>query len=309
MADCRHSLAGARQRRGTPMTESSHTPTLEAFLSAPDAEVAAVAPATAIFAAAGTRRRAVLERVPPEQYSEWAIKGLGENAAIFFQLGIRHLVIPTLSPGLIAEEGDYGKHITRWVVHQTTGPALQSIAQQHGFRVCFLGPATTSIPVIQEAQSELLARPHHPGAPTLWMYVQGYYNEPWNEIISASQATHVQSRADLVQTLYNVDIPAASLFIGVGRPQMSSYIIPPLLFDTTLNSYWIQRVGFRLTEPMLRRIIYDLAYARNTSTVLRKDRYQYADQLSEYWEQTSILGVGRNLKGFWIPDNYPQENL
>ena len=288
------------------MTEPANTPTLEEFLAAPDAEVAAVAPATAIFAAAGTRRRAALEHIPPEQYSEWAIKGLGENAAIFFRLGIRHLVIPTLSPGLIAEGGDYGKNIINWVIDQARGPTLQQIAERNGFRICFLGPATKSIPAIQEAQAELLARPYHEETPTIWMYVQGHYNEPWNEIILASQTTYVQNRTDLVQALYNIDIPAASLFIGVGRLQMNSYIIPPLLFDTTLNCYWIQRVGFRITEAMIRHIIYDLVYARNTNTHLRNERYQYADQMRWHWEHTSIMGVGHNMKGFWIPDSYPQ---
>lgn len=291
------------------MTEPTNIPTLEAFLAAPDAEVAAVAPATAIFAAAGTRRRAALERVPPGQYSEWAIRELGENAAIFFRLGIRHLVIPALSPGLIAEGGDYGNNIATWVAKQTTGPILTQIADHYGFCVRFLGPATNSHPVIHSAQSELLSRPSHPDAPTLWMYVQQYYEEPWNEIIAAAKHAQVHSRADLVRLLYERDIPPADLFVGIGRLQLHSYIIPPLLFDTTMNCYWTQRVGFRLTEQMLRRILYDLVFARNTYTELRKERYLYADQLTSHWEHTSVIGTGKNIMGFWIPDSYPQEHI
>lgn len=288
------------------MTEPTNIPSLEAFLAAPAAEVAAVAPATAIFAAAGTRRRAALERIPPETYSEWAIQGLGQNAAIFFRLGIRHLIVPLLSPGQIAEGGEYGQKVVSWVIDQALGPTLTTIAKDHGFNTKFLGPATKSHTGIKQAQQELLERIRAPESPTLWMYVQQYYDEPWSEILNAAQSSNTHSRSELVKMLYGADIPSVRLFVGIGRLQLNTLIIPPLLFDATMHCYWTQRAGFYLTDTMIRRIIYDLTFSRNTNTLLRKERYQHVHQLRHHWDHTSIIGVGQNMSGFWIPDNYPQ---
>lgn len=49
-------------------------PSLAAFLEAPRAEVAAVAPATMVLSGAGTRREAMLHNVPAAAYGAWSFE-------------------------------------------------------------------------------------------------------------------------------------------------------------------------------------------------------------------------------------------
>lgn len=283
-----------------------NVPDLDAFLTAPHQTVAAVAPQTIIFAPAGSKRLAVIEQIPVEHYSEWVMQELSRMLPMFFQLGVRNVLLPTLGPKQFLEPvTGYQDQILHWVVQFSLGAALTRAAFEHGFRVRLIGPATRSVPVLGEAANQLLEQHPDRDLPVLWLYVVQSDEEPWMEVIKAAQRTNATTRGELVQALYEEEIPSATVLIGSGRPILHTRIMPPLLFDSDLQCYWTRCAGVRITEEMIRRVIYDATFSRNTYTEARATRYRHANKLRQHWEGQSIMGIGQNMFGFWVPQAFP----
>ncbi len=281
-------------------------PDLDAFLAAPHQTVAAVAPQTIIFAPAGSKRLAAIERIPMEHYSEWVMRELSTMLPMFFRLGVRHVILPTLGPKQFLEPVvGYQDQILNWVVQFSLGASLTQAAFLHGFRVRMIGPAIRSVPTLRQAAAKLLEQHCNLDLPVLWLYVVQSDEEPWMEVIDAARRTSATVRSDLVRALYEEDIPSATVLIGSGRPMLHTRIVPPLLFDDDLQCYWTQCAGVRISEEMIRRVIYDATFSRNTYTEERATRYHHADKLRQHWEGQAIMGIGQNMFGFWVPQAFP----
>jgi hypothetical protein len=55
---------------------------------------------------------------------------------------------------------------------------------------------------------------------------------------------------------------------------------------------------------MLRQVFYDYGYARTTWAPDRSNRYKEIRASRKLWETTAVLGVGRQINGFWYPSNF-----
>jgi hypothetical protein len=274
------------------------------FLAAPDAVVAAVAPATAVWALGGTRRRAAMEGIPlDETYMEWSRRQLVEDIELFVRLGIRHLLVPSLGPNQTAEVGRYGEQIITWIIESLTGPAMLADYRQRGWRARLIVPSP--LPALHEAAARLVAQPSPPDAPTVWFYCVAQHGDPWHDLLDAVQRTGARTYAAAQQAVYGEEIPPASLLVGFGKPVVGTTLVPPLLCGPAMQCYWTQRAGLRLTAPMLREILYDYAYARRTFRPDRQGRYDHAPEQQALWDTTAILGVGVTLDGFWYPAPFP----
>lgn len=274
------------------------------FLAAPDAVVAAVAPTTAVWALGGTRRRAAMEGIPlDESYMEWSRKQLVEDIGLFFSLGIRHLVVPSLGPNQTAEVGAYGEQIIAWMIQSLTGPAMLADYRRRGWRARLIVPSP--VPALQEAARRLTREPSPPDAPTVWFYCVAEHGDPWQDVIDAVHRTGARTYAAAQRAVYGEEIPPATLLVGFGKPVVGTTLIPPLLCGPAMQCYWTQRAGLRLTAPMLREILYDYAYARRTFRPDRQGRYDHAAEHQALWDTTAILGVGVALDGFWYPAHFP----
>ena len=273
-------------------------------MSAPDAAVAGVAPATLIWAPGGTRRRATIEGVPlDERYIAWARGHLVENVALFFRLGVQHLIVPILGPRQMAEEGLYGERLIAWIGGALAGPLACAEYQQRGWRARMIGQAA-SLPALTETAAQMAAATPD-GAHTLWFYAVTDDDDPWREVLATAGRTGARTQREAVRALYGEDVPPATLLIGFGKPVVGTTLLPPLLTADDMQCYWTQRAGFRLTEPMLRTIIYDYAYARRTWRPDRQGRYADAPGLAALWEREDVLGVGTRLGGYWYPTPFP----
>lgn len=273
------------------------------FLAAPVATVAAVAPPTAIWAPGGSRRRAVLEGIPlDEAYIEWSRHLWLDCVALFFQLGIRHLILPILGPRQLTEVGVYGERILHWTIQGVAGPAMLADYRQRGWRARLLTPSP--VPALQAAAAEMAALSAPPGAPTAWYYCVTDDEDPWRELFAAVLRTGARTHAEAQLAVYGEEIPPAELMLGFGRFTMGSTLIPPLLVAPDLHCYWTQRAGASLTEAMLREILYDFAYTRRTFRRDRRDRYANIEQQRALWDTTQTLGIGTAIGGFWYPEHF-----
>src|SRR5690242_11305219 len=111
-------------------------PTLEAFLAAPAATVAAVAPPTAMWAPGGTRRQGAREGVPlDEAYVDWSGPPLLDNLALFFRLGIQHLILLGLGPNQFADAGRYAERVVAWTIRGLAGAPMIAEYRRRNWRV------------------------------------------------------------------------------------------------------------------------------------------------------------------------------
>src|SRR5690349_23889732 len=99
-------------------------PPLEYFLDAPAEQIAAVAPATVIFAPGGTRRQAALAGIAPQsdEYAFWSREQMIACAHRFFALGVRHLFMSIMRPRQLAEVGRYRERLLDWIDWGVAGP-------------------------------------------------------------------------------------------------------------------------------------------------------------------------------------------
>jgi hypothetical protein len=283
----------------------TYPPSLDAFLAAPAEQIAAIAPETAIYAVGGTRRRAAMDGVPLDTnaYPTSTLAHLCETAALFFRLGVKNIILPSLGPRQYAEQGSYGKHLLGWISEHLLGPTMLARYRQHGWRVRALVPAAQSIPTFQEMAARA-ARETAEDGPTLLFYFVAESTEPWREILAGAAQGPIRTQQEAIQAFYGIDIAPASLLIGFGKPMLGNSLVPPLLVGGDLHCYWTQSAGFSLTEPMLRRILYDAAYSRTTWAADRSERYSAVARQHALWESDAIIGVGTRVGGFWYPEGF-----
>jgi hypothetical protein len=284
------------------MTQSA-PPDRATFLDATDAEVAAIAPATAVYALGGTRRRAAMEGIPlDETYIDHSRPQMVDNIAIFFRHGIRHLIVPCLGPRQLAEVAPYGERIIDWSIRALAGPEMLEDYRRLGWRARMI--VTSPIPALHAAAERLRQEPSDPRFPTIWYYFVADDTDPWAELFAAVQRTGARTYAEALRAVYGEEVPPATLFVGFGKPVTGTTLVPPLLCAPNMQCYWMQRAGLRLTDRMLRDILYDYAYTRQTWRADRRFRYEQSAEQQTVWETTQILGVGSAKNGFWYPEPF-----
>jgi hypothetical protein len=285
------------------MTQSA-PPDRAAFLAAPDAEVAASAPATVVYAAGGTRRVAAQAGITlDEAYIEYTRAQLVENLALFFRLGVRHVIVPCLGPRQLFEAAPYGERIIEWCIQALSGPDMRTEYHRRGWRARFIVPSPH--PALQEAAALLQREFTDPAMPAVWYYLVADDADPWTDLLAAVHRSGARSYGDALSAVYGEEVPPATVFVGFGKLVTGTTLVPPLLCAPNMQCYWVQRAGLRLLEPMLRAIFYDYAYARRTWRTDRRFRYAQTAEQQSRWETTEIIGVGAVQHGFWYPEAFP----
>lgn len=275
-------------------------PTLAEFLAASDEEVAKIAPVTMIYGAGGTRRQAVFEGIEPlsDEYMRWARKRTISAVELSFRHGIHNLFTAALRPGNLQEVNRYQDHIiekTKWVL---AGDEAIADYRRLGWRVRLLGVDSTSTfyETAQYLQEVTAKHSQH----TLYWGVVVKTEDPWRQIFTAVQQTGATTQAEAIRALYGEDIAPATLSLIFGKPMVALDIIPPLLIGN-LQCYWNQQPGYRLTQTLLRTVLYDYAYLRRTWRAEKLERAREALAHRQAWEDGPTLGLGMRLGPFWYP--------
>ncbi|MFN8493245.1 MAG: hypothetical protein U0350_36950 [Caldilineaceae bacterium] len=275
-------------------------PSLEEFLAAPVEEIAKVAPTTMVYAPGGTRRQAVFQGIEPwsDDYVAWARRRTLEQVELIFQHGVTNLIVIAFTPGNLKEVDRYRAQLferAKWVI---AGP--ESLAQytEARWRVRFLG--TDSVPELRETANKLKRETLTASKHTLYWHGAPDSESPWQELLAALCQKQVKTRSEAVQLLYEEEIPPATLYLAFGKPMVSLELIPPLLVGQ-LQCYWYQQPGYTLTTELLRKVLYDYGYLRQTWQEEKLERAKQALAQRGAWEEAPFLGLGLRLGPFWYP--------
>ena len=280
-------------------------PSLEAFLAAPAATVADVAPATMLFTAGGTRRAAALAGISPESdaFPGWVRDQLFNSVGLLFRSGVQHIFMVAFAPTEFKEEGAHRALFDNWIDWVLAGPDSLSHYNRLGWRVRLLG--VDSVRLLQPTAARLCAETPRQSPHTLWFAVVPKPAIRWQWLLQSAQAAQARTQEEAIRALYGEEIPPATLLLSFGKPFISPDILPPLLIGQ-LQCYWRQRPGYSLTEKEWRAILYDYAFLRATWRQDKGGRAAKAVAQRTAWEKGPTLGLGRRLGPFWYPAATPE---
>ncbi len=281
-------------------------PTQSEFLQAPIETVRRAAPATAIFAAGGTRRSAVLAGIPTDsdQYAAWVRQQMMACFELLFHHGIQHLIAPILTPGQFAETTrGYRESLVRWIQWGIGGREAQADYARLDCRVRLVGAET--VPELLPLNDALVKTTAAYRGPSLWFTVVVSESRAWQHVIQAARQAGVDSLEALMQAAYGASIPPATLYIGYGKTEIFPALCPPLLMGK-LQCYWKQQPGYLLDGQVLRLILFDYAYTRRTWRADKTGRAEQALARRATWQNAPVYGLGRRLGPFWFPQPFPE---
>jgi len=283
------------------MNDASNPPALADFLAAPDEVVAAVMPPTVIFSVGGTRRSAALSGVSSQSddYAQLSREWMVACFDRFFRLGVRHLFNCLVLPPQFDEVGWSREQLFKWIDWGVTGPEALADYARLGWRVRIGG--LDAVPELRELNERLVAATPPNWRHTLWLYATPTRGSLWELMLAAAHATRARTQAELIRALLGEDVPAAGMWIGFGKPTITQDIIPLAMVGET-HCYWTQRPGYDIGEGMIRRMVYDSVYRRQTWQKDKSTRYADIEQMRSILESRQILGVGKRVGGFWYPD-------
>ncbi|MFL5802898.1 MAG: hypothetical protein ACJ8CR_14300 [Roseiflexaceae bacterium] len=268
------------------MLSTTTIPTLEDFLAAPLADIAAVAPPTVAISVNDARSNAALDGITPriDEFAAWPQPSLPAYIDLLFTNGVRHVfAAASISPNM-ADQG-------------LASPEMLEDYARRGWRVRVLG--AEGIPELQPI-AEAFVRATPPNwSRTLWWTMTPTPEAPWDALFDTIARTGARTPADAIRALYGEVIPPAGMFLSFGKPLIIYDLVPPLLVGN-VQSYWLQRPGHRLDERMLRTIIYDYAYLRPTGQQI-DEKYLDVTAHRAVWETNAALGMGQRRGSFWYP--------
>ena len=275
-------------------------PTLEEFLAASVEEVAKVAPTTMIYAPGGTRRQAVFKGIEPwsDDFIQWVRDNLFQSSELIFSYGVKHLILPFITPGNLQEVNRYRGMLLERAKWALGGSESQADYRRLGWRVRLLG--SESLPELREVARYLTENTPTQSAHTLHWLAVADADSPWQELLAAVHQSQAKTRAEAVLALYGEEIPPATLYLATGKPTISFDLIPPLLVGQ-IQCYWSQQPGYTLSETLLRTLFYDSAYLRRTWHEAKLERAAEALEHRAAWEEGPMLGLGMRLGPFWYP--------
>lgn len=284
------------------MSSKADPPSLAEFLAAPEEVVASVMPETVIYASGGTRRSAALSGISSQgdDYARHQRERMVACFHRFFRLGVRHLVTCAVRPGQFDEVGRYRERLVGWIDWGLAGPEALADYAELGWRVRICG--LDAVPELRELNERLVSATPAGWQHTLWIYGSATRGSLWEQTLAAAHATKARTQAGLIRALLGEDVPTAGLWIGFGKPMFTQDIVPLVLVGET-QCYWTQRPGYDIDEMMIRRIVYDSVYRRQTWQKDKSVRFADVEQTRSIWESRRVLGIGKRTGGFWHPDD------
>ena len=281
----------------------------EEFCKLPPQEVAQLVPKSMIYAAGGTRRAAALNGITDQdKYVQWSAEQLLLSFGLFAKYGIRHIVTHAIVPTQWQEDTPgYREKLIGWISDILLNKTTVEAYQAKNWREAMIG--IDNIPEFKKV-AKTLAKTFPPKENydlTVYYAATPSYEAPWQglgRILSKKNA----SQDDLILSKYKEAIPPIQLYIGYGKPVISSAVCPPLLGAFNgMHCYWLQKPGFVTNEENVLKILYDYAYIRKTWIKDKSGRTQKVLNFRNAMSRETVLGVGMRLGPFWYPD-YGDEN-
>ncbi|MCA9994697.1 MAG: hypothetical protein KDE56_03050 [Anaerolineales bacterium] len=282
-------------------TAVGNMPSLEEFLNLPIEEVVPLVPQTMLYYVSGSRRGAALDgvRTSGDEYKHWANKEMMRCVSLLFGYGIKHVLMPMVTPGSFSETTTgYREFLWDWINWGLAREEAIKFFVQQGWHVHI--PFGENIPELKRVMEQLKATVQAPKRGSLWIFIVPEQNILWEWALAKLQTNPVSNTQAAIKLLYGEEIPLATLYLDFGKPIISSDLLPPFLIGK-LESYWSQEPGYSLNDKLFRHILYDFAFTRKT---WKEDKSGRAEQAVEYrnvWENDVVLGLGTRLGPFWYP--------
>jgi hypothetical protein len=280
---------------------NEQVPTFEAFLALQTEQIASLAPETMIFAAGGTRRRAVLAGIDPtsDEYPRWSFGQMVTCFNLFFSHGVRHIITHAIVPTQYQEiTKGYRENLLKWVEWNLSNPAALAEFRQRRWRVLLIG--AEHLPEFQPLAETLRQNSASIDGPTIWMAVTPATTSPWNAMLAAIHRSGARTQAEAIEAQFGESIPPVSLYIGSGKPGIFPAVVPPILMGK-MQCYWAQRPGFITDKKSVRAVLYDFAFTRKTWMKDKTGRAEQVLERQDIWEEAPILGLGVRIGPFWYP--------
>ena len=262
-----------------------------------------------IFAAGGTRRAAALKGIrDQDEYVKWSAEQLLSSFGIFAKYGIRHIVTHAIVPTQWKEDTPgYREKLIDWIAGILGSEETIAAYKERNWRETMIG--IDEIPAFKPVAKKLKKTFPPKGNHKLTVHYAATptYETHWKDI-SRVLSKKYHSQDELILAKYKEAIPPIKLYIGYGKPVLSSAVCPPLLgaFDG-IHCYWLQKPGFVTNERSVLKILYDYAYTRRTWIKDKSGRTAKALNFRDAMSRETVLGVGMRLGPFWYPD-YGDEN-
>jgi hypothetical protein len=238
-----------------------------------------------------------------DEYARWSYTQMFAHHDLLIRHGIRHIIAPAVISNNLVEFARFRELFLSWASEGLAGPVSLAEYARRGWRARIVG--TEEFPELREASARLEMNTPERWKGTIWWTATASTEAPWAALLAAVQRSGARTRAEAIRALYGEDIPPARLLLAFGKPMISPELLPPLL-SGELQGYWFQRPGYSLDQPMLRRILYDYAYTRATGSGTERGwRYTDVSLQRAAWETDAVLGLGRQLGGFWYPAPFP----
>lgn len=267
------------------------------FVDAPAREVTAVAPETVIYQVGGTRRAAALAGIRQADYLPWNRRRMIDCLRTIFEHGVEHIIHPAIGPTSFAETtGGYQERLVGWIADGLAGEEALSDYQKEGWRVRII--TDEAIPEFKSAVQVLEAATPENYSKTLWVHIIPNHDWFFRELLTKIEKNRPRTKSDLIRTLYGMDVPEATLYIGHGKPSYFSDMMP--IACGNIQCYWTQKLGYSLSEHDLRQILYDFAYTRKTWTADKSNRTQDPQAILDS-SSNQIIGLGERVGPFWRP--------
>jgi hypothetical protein len=277
----------------------SDIPSYEVFRTMAPAEYATHLSPSVLYLPGGTRRQARLAGIDirSEAYPSWSRRRMMEAFTVLFESGFRHVITTCLQPTQMDEVGHYRENVIRWMDWGLAGPEALADYQALGWRVRLIGVG--DVPEFDATRERLIAETPADAQRTLWYVGASSHESHWNEILAAG-AAGARTREDAIALLYGEPIPPARICFSFGKPIIGAGIIPLVLTDYT-QTYWLQRPGYDLTHDVVREVLYDALYQRETWMADKGGRYDHLESQRALWERGAVVGLGRRVGPFWFP--------
>jgi hypothetical protein len=274
-----------------------------AFRDAPIEQVRAVAPDSVMLASAGTRRAAMLAGVQLdslERYFRWGMDQIDRAARAWFAHGVRDLFICFIRSSQAREIGAYRDGLTS-LGAVVLGDILRTHRQNPPpYAVRSFGVA--DFPELAEPVGTIVAATADPNKPRLWWTFSATPFSPYQHALAALGGQVPADQRAAIDLVYGAEVAPCRLYVGFGKPILTAELQLPFLIDEA-NAVWYQIPGYSgLSSQVIRRIIYEGAYARRTWAADKSGRYDTVLDNRDTWQQPRVLGLGSRLGKFWYPD-------
>lgn len=283
------------------MDVTTHIPTIEEFMAAPDQEVAKVAPATLILTTGGTRRHAVLMGISPtsEEYAAITFRQMMNSLALIFRHGVQHIIVTLFTDTNFSEvTPGYRDKLAIWAERWLVNDDVLAQYQELGWQVRMIG--AESWPELRTTAEKLAQIPRRDDGPCVWFMAGTNEDTAWDWTLRTLQNKQISTRKEAIRTIFGQDVPPATLYLGSGKPQILISVVPPILIGA-MQCYWRQHLGAELDVQTLRLVLYDYAYLRKTWSEDKSGRAEQIIQYAAAWQNPPIIGLGRRLGPFWYP--------